>query len=82
MSENQKTPDGLFLVSSAIHTNHGIYNAEQRLEQTVKTLKSIRERCDVDIILLDGGLKAPSDDERKVLEEYTDSIISTCYCCI
>jgi hypothetical protein len=76
MSENQKNPDGLFLVSSAIHTNHGIYNTEQRLEQTINTLKSIRQRCDVDIILLDGGLKAPSDEERKVLEEYTDSIVS------
>lgn len=76
MSENQKNPDGLFLVSSAIHTNHGIYNTEQRLEQTINTLKSIRQRCDVDIILLDGGLKSPSDEERKVLEEYTDSIIS------
>jgi hypothetical protein len=76
MPENQKSPDGLFLVSSAIHTNHGIYSAEQRLEQTVNTLKSIKQRCDADIILLDGGLKSPTEEERKVLEEYTDSIIS------
>ena len=76
MSENQKNPDGLFLVSSAIHTNHGIYNTEQRLEQTINTLKSIKERCDADIVLLDGGLKSPTDEERKVLEEYTKSIVS------
>ena len=76
MSENQKTPDGLFLVSSAIHTNHGIYNAEQRLEQTVNTLKSIKQRCDVDIVLLDGGLTSPTEDERNLLGEYTKGIIS------
>jgi hypothetical protein len=76
MSENQKTPDGLFLVSSAIHTNHGIYNDEQRLEQTIDTLKSIKQRCDVDIVLLDGGLKAPTEDEQKLLGEYTKGIIS------
>jgi hypothetical protein len=76
MPKNQKSPDGLFLVSSAIHTNHGIYSAEQRLEQTVNTLKSIKQKCDADIILLDGGLKSPTEEERKVLEEYTDSIIS------
>ena len=76
MSENQKNPDGLFLVSSAIHTNHGVYSPEQRLEQTINTLKSIKERCDADIVLLDGGLKSPTDEERKVLEEYTKGIIS------
>jgi len=76
MSEKQKTPDGLFLVSSAIHTNHGIYNDEQRLEQTIDTLKSIKQRCDVDIVLLDGGLKAPTEDEQKLLGEYTKGIIS------
>jgi hypothetical protein len=76
MSENQKTPDGLFLVSSAIHTNHGIYTDEQRLEQTIDTLKSIKQRCDVDIVLLDGGLKAPTEDEQKLLGEYTKGIIS------
>jgi hypothetical protein len=76
MSEKQKTPDGLFLVSSAIHTNHGIYNDEQRLEQTIDTLKSIKQRCDVDIVLLDGGLKAPTKDEQKLLGEYTKGIIS------
>ena len=76
MSENQKTLDGLFLVSSAIHTNHGIYTDEQRLEQTIDTLKSIKQRCDVDIVLLDGGLKAPTEDEQKLLGEYTKGIIS------
>jgi len=76
MSENQKSPDGLFLVSSDIHTNHGVYSPEQRLEQTINTLKSIKERCDADIVLLDGGLKSPTDEERKVLEEYTKGIIS------
>jgi len=76
MSENQKSPDGLFLVSSAIHTNHGVYNSEQRLEQTINTLKSIKERCDADIVLLDGGLKSPTDEERKILEEYTKGIVS------
>jgi hypothetical protein len=70
------TNESIFLVSSAIHTNHGVYSAEQRLEQTINTLKSIRQRCDADIIILDGGLKAPTDKERKVLEEYAKNIVS------
>jgi hypothetical protein len=53
-----------------------VYSPEQRLEQTINTLKSIKERCDADIVLLDGGLKSPTDEERKVLEEYTKSIVS------
>jgi hypothetical protein len=53
-----------------------VYNPEQRLEQTLNTLKSIKERCDADIVLLDGGLKSPTDEERKVLEEYTKGIVS------
>jgi hypothetical protein len=53
-----------------------VYSPEQRLEQTINTLKSIKERCDADIVLLDGGLKSPTDEERKVLEEYTKGIVS------
>jgi len=74
-----ETPNSksLFLVSSAIHSNHGIYSDEERLQQTIKTCESIIERvpndADVDIFILDGGTKALSDQEKKSLEPYVDS---------
>lgn len=67
----------MFLVSSAIHANHGIYNAEERLNQTIKTCQSIIEHvpddADADIFILDGGTKSLTDEEKKALEPYIDS---------
>lgn len=74
MLENPKS-ESLFLVSSAIHTKHGIYNAEQRLEQTINTCKSIKDKCPSDIIILDGGEKQLSGDEQNKLSEHVKLII-------
>jgi hypothetical protein len=60
----------LFLVSSAIHTKHGVYDAEARLNQTIETCKSIKSRCNADIILLDGGEKSLTIEEKKILSDY------------
>jgi len=47
-----------------------VYDSQQRLEQTIETCKSIKERCDADIILLDGGQESPTVEEKKLLSRY------------
>jgi len=56
--------ESVFLVSSAIHAKHGVYDTQTRLEQTIETCKSIRNKCDADIILLDGGYQDITEKER------------------
>ena len=77
MSENQKN-ESLFLVSSAIHTKHGIFSPEQRLQQTIETCKSIKSRCPADIMIIDGGDKDLSEDEKKELSPHIDTFVSFC----
>ncbi len=57
-------------MSSAIHTKHGVYDAETRLNQTIETCKSIQSKCNADIILLDGGNKSLSSKEKDCLHKY------------
>jgi hypothetical protein len=64
--------DSVFLVSSAIHAKHGVYDTQTRLEQTIETCKSIRNKCDAEIILLDGGYQDITKEERDILSQYID----------
>ena len=67
----------LFLVSSAIHAKHGIYNSEERLNQTIATCASIKAKVpDSDIIILDGGYKHLSDSEKDILRGSMNRFIS------
>lgn len=68
--ESKPQSKSLFLVSSAIHTKHGVYDTETRLQQTIDTCKSIRSKCNADIILLDGGQKSLSKEEKEILSDY------------
>lgn len=72
----EQQSESLFLVSSAIHTKHGVYSPQQRLEQTIETLKSIKDRCDADIVILDGGDVIPTEDEQAQLTKYARAIVS------
>ena len=62
--------DGVFLVSSAIHAKHGVYDTQTRLEQTIETCKSIRNKCDAEIIILDGGYQDITEKERDILSPH------------
>lgn len=64
--------DSVFLVSSAIHAKHGVYDTQTRLEQTIETCKSIRNKCDAEIIILDGGYQDITKEERDILSQYID----------
>jgi archaellum biogenesis ATPase FlaH len=67
--------ESLFLVTSAIHAKFGVFSTEQRLEQTVNTLKSVKKYCDADIILLEAGSDSLSNEERELLKEYVINIL-------
>lgn len=49
-----------------------MYDAETRLNQTIETCKSIRAKCDADIIVLDGGQRRITQEERDILSPYID----------
>ena len=44
--ENPQNNKSLFVVSSAIYSNHGVYDTKERLLQTIETCKSIHSRVD------------------------------------
>lgn len=68
----------LFLVSSAIHTKHGIYSAEQRLDQTIGTLESIKKHApDARILLVESSAKQSiTDEENDKLKPYLEGILN------
>lgn len=68
--------ESVFLVSSAIHAKHGIYDTQTRLEQTIETCKSIRNKCDAEIVVLDGGYKDITGEERDILSQHIDKFYS------
>ena len=68
----------LFLVSSAIHTKHGVFTADQRLEQTIATLESIKA---VDpsarILIIESGAEASiTDAEADKLKPYIEGLLN------
>lgn len=64
--------ESVFLVSSAIHAKHGVYDMQTRLDQTIETCKSIRNKCDAEIVILDGGYQDITKMERDILSQYID----------
>ena len=67
----------LFVVSSAIHANWGVYNTQERLAQTIGTCRSIRDRVpNCDIILLDGGTKNLEQEEQNQIKDHIDTFYS------
>jgi hypothetical protein len=86
-AQNQQNPqeqesqppqnDILFVVSSAIHANWGVYNTQERLAQTIGTCRSIRDRVpNCDIILLDGGTKNLEQEEQNQIKDHIDTFYS------
>jgi len=68
----------LWLISSAIHTRHGIFSAEQRLEQTIATLESIKA---VDpsarILIVESSAEASiTDEESDKLKPYIEGLLN------
>lgn len=66
----------LFLVSSAIYTQWGVYSKEERLQQTIETCKSIKERAPADVIVLDGGEQVLTKEDQELLSPHVEAIFS------
>lgn len=66
----------IFVVTSAIHSNIGIYSSTDRLNQTLQTIDSIYKFYkDPEIIVVEGGLYPPkrNDDLIGYLRSYRDN---------
>lgn len=65
----------LFIVTSALNPNMGIINREDRLNQTVDGLKSLREKCPEAIVILAEGSPDKVEQEKiKALSPYVDMV--------
>jgi len=66
----------LFIISSAIRTKHGKFSATERLQQTIETLKSIRDRIPDAKILVNesSGEQSITQEENNKLSRYADWI--------
>ncbi len=66
----------LFLVTSAINTRFGRWSAEERLMQTIRTLKSVRERIpDAVIYLIESSSVKIDHDISLTLLDHCDRVI-------
>ena len=66
-----------FLLSSAVNTKFGIFNSQQRLQQTLETVSSIRSRVPTaKIILIEMGGIPLTVEQENVLKESTDHLIN------
>ncbi|VVC05042.1 Uncharacterised protein [uncultured archaeon] len=68
----------LFLISSAIHTRHGCFSAEQRLEQTIQTLESIKKYApDSRILLIESSAEQSiTKEEAEKLHPLANSLLN------
>jgi len=68
----------LFIISSALHTRFGIYSTEQRFQQTLDTINSIKERIpDAKIILNESsGEEAITESEAAILKPHLVALLS------
>jgi hypothetical protein len=63
------------LVTSAVHTNYGIYDAKQRIQQTLDTVKSAKQYIPgCTVILIDNSTTAIAQDESDELNELIDLV--------
>lgn len=69
-------PDNnLFIVTSALNPNMGIISREDRLQQTIEGLESLRERCpDAIVVLADGSPEKIEQDKIKQFEHLVDFV--------
>ena len=63
------------LVTSAVYTNYGIYDTNQRIQQTLDTVKSAKQYIpDCTIILIDNSTIAIAQDASDELNELIDIV--------
>ena len=66
-----------FMVTSAINTKFGVYNADERLKQTLETIQSIKKYVpNAKIILVECGAIPLTDVQERVLKAEVTDVIS------
>lgn len=66
----------VFLVTSAVNSRFGVYPPNQRLQQTVATLTSIRERvADAKIIVVESSADPLTPEQEQQLEAASDILV-------
>jgi len=64
-----------FFITSAIHTNYGIYSSKERAEQTLATVESARKHfSDANIVLIDNSKIDIQDDTSDEVEALIESV--------
>ena len=65
-----------FLITSAINTKFGVFNSEQRLQQTLDTIHSIRARVpDVKVFLIEMSAIPLEEAQRAAFGPYVNDIV-------
>jgi hypothetical protein len=65
-----------FIVTSAINTKFGVFSSEQRLQQTLDTITSIKKKAaDAKIIAVELAGISPTGDQKSVMQTETDLYI-------
>jgi hypothetical protein len=63
------------LITSAVYTNYGIYDAKQRIQQTLDTVKSAKQYIpECTIVLIDNSTVAVQEDDSAELNELIDLV--------
>ena len=67
------------LITSAINTKFGVYSSDQRFEQTLNTISSVRSKIpDCKIFLLEMAAIPLSTDQRNSLSDVVDHVVEFC----
>jgi hypothetical protein len=65
----------LVLITSAVYTNYGIYNPQQRIQQTLDTVKSAKQYIpNATIMLIDNSTVAVQNDNSDEFNELIDLV--------
>jgi hypothetical protein len=65
----------LVLITSAVYTNYGIYNPQQRIQQTLDTVKSAKEYIpNATVILIDNSTVDVQNDDSAEFNELIDLV--------
>ena len=68
----------LFLVTSSVHTRHGVFTAEQRFDQTIKTFESIKSKVpNADILLIESsGKQSITEEEAEKMKPFITGLLN------
>ncbi len=66
-----------FVVTSAINTRFGVFSTEERIQQTIDTITSIRARCPGAVVaLLEMAGESLKPEQQEVLQPHVDILIN------